>query len=98
MTTTGEGGFRIPATVVFSELDDNMVLLNVATEQYYSLDRVGATIVRRLTAEPFDAAFASLAEDYTVDPDVLRRDIDDLVGELVAAGLLERVPADAAET
>lgn len=86
-----EGDFCIPPTVVFSGLDKDMVLLNVETEQYYSLDQVAATIVTRLIAQPFDAAFASLLEDYDVDAKVLRRDIDDLIGELLEAGLVQRV-------
>jgi elongation factor P hydroxylase len=67
-----------------------MVLLNLETEQYYSLNEVGAHIVTRLTEQPFEAAVAALSNDFEVDVAVLHRDVENLIGELVQAGLLKR--------
>jgi hypothetical protein len=83
--------FEIPATVLFREVDGQMVLLNLESEQYYGLNAVGADIVTRLTSQPYLAAFSALARDYDVDPEVLQRDVDDLVRSLERAGLLRRV-------
>lgn len=83
--------YEIPAAVLYRDVDGEMVLLNVETEQYFGLDEVGADIVTRLTEQSLDEALASLIDDYEVDPEVLRRDIDDLVANLVEAGLLEHV-------
>lgn len=88
--TTGRPSFEIPPQVLYREVDGQMVLLNLETEQYYGLNEVGAHIVTRLTAQPFEAALAALTDDFEVDVTVLHRDIDNLVGELVQAGLLKR--------
>jgi hypothetical protein len=81
--------FGFPHGVVAREVDGEMVLLNLQSEQYYSLDRVGADIVTRLTRGPMDEAIAALCRDYEVDADVLKEDVDGLVEDLVQAGLLE---------
>ncbi len=67
-----------------------MVLLNLETEQYFGLNEVGAHIVTRLTQQPFEEALAGLRNDFEVDGSVLQRDVENLVAELVQAGLLER--------
>jgi myo-inositol catabolism protein IolC len=82
--------FAFPDGVVAREVDGEMVLLNLASEQYFSLDRVGADIVTRLTRGPLDDALAALCRHYEVDAEELKGDVDQLVGELVEAGLLER--------
>lgn len=84
-------GFEIPAHVLYREVDGEMVLLNLETELYFGLDAVGADIVTRLTEQPAAAALDALVADYAVEPEALRRDVDDLVATLVDAGLLERV-------
>lgn len=82
--------FQIPPSVLFREVDGQMVLLNLESEQYYGLNSIGADIVTRLTSAPYATVFAALARDYDVDPDVLRRDIDNLIEALERAGLLQR--------
>ncbi len=68
-----------------------MVLLNLESEQYFALNAVGAHIVTRLTEESFEAALAALKRRYEVDPDVLHRDVVELIDGLLKAGLLVRV-------
>jgi hypothetical protein len=81
--------FAFPDGVVAREVDGEMVLLNLTSEQYFSLDKVGADIVGRLTRSPMDEVLPALCRDYQVDAEVLKGDVDQLVGELVEAGLLE---------
>lgn len=82
--------YAIPPQVYFREVDGQMVLLNLETEEYYGLDAVGADIVNRLTSAPWDDAMSALEADYDVDPAVLRSDIARLLGDLTGAGLIER--------
>jgi hypothetical protein len=88
--TDGQPSFEIPAQVLHREVDGQMVLLDLATEQYFGLDEIGADIVGRLTRLPYDEAIVALTADYEVDPDTLRRDVSELVESLIGAGLLER--------
>jgi hypothetical protein len=90
-TTRDAPNFQIPAHVLHREVDGEMVLLNLETERYFGLDAIGADIVTRLTQQPEAAALGALVADYPVDPEVLHRDVDDLVATLLEAGLLERV-------
>ncbi|MDQ3895966.1 MAG: PqqD family protein [Actinomycetota bacterium] len=82
--------FEIPPQVLYREVDGQMVLLNLETEQYFGLNEVGAQIVTRLTEQPLEQALARLTDDFDVDARTLHRDVDKLVGELMDAGLLKR--------
>ena len=87
---TGKPDFLIPPHVYFTEVDGQMVLLNLDNEQYFGLDEVGTNMITRLTEQSSDTALTDLIEEYEVDPDVLRRDMLDLVDKLLTAGLLIR--------
>ncbi|HEY3143819.1 MAG TPA: PqqD family protein [Acidimicrobiales bacterium] len=88
---TDKPHYAIPAAVLYREVDGQMVLLNLETEQYFGLNEVGADIVTRLTEQDPDEAFAALVSDYEVDPAVLRSDIDSLLASLIEAGLLQNL-------
>ena len=90
MTPNDRPAFAFPQGVLARDVEGEMVLLNLDSEQYYGLDRIGADIVTRLTREPEEQAVAALCHDYEVDDRVLQADVTRLVGELLAAGLLER--------
>ena len=85
--------FQIPSQVLYREVDGQMVLLNLETERYFGLSEVAAHIVTRLIEQPFEDALAALRKDFEVDAAVLHRDVENLVTELVQAGLLQRVGA-----
>ena len=91
MTQSDRPSFAIPDGVLARQVDDEMVLLDLESEQYYGLDHVGADIVTRLTREPEHDALAALRRDYEVDEGTLRTDVDRLVAELLDAGLLTRL-------
>ena len=91
MTESDRPSFAIPDRVLARQVDDEMVLLDLESEQYYGLDRVGADILTRLTREPEPDAFAALRRHYEVDEATLRTDVDRLVAELLDAGLLTRL-------
>jgi hypothetical protein len=87
--------FVIPSDVLFRDVAGEMVLLHLETEQYFALDHVGAEMVSRITDQPWDDALAALREVFDVDLDVLRSDVQDLVDELMGAGLIApRADAD----
>ena len=80
----------IPPDVLVQELDGESVILNVATERYFGLDRVGTKMWAALTTQDsIEAAHASLIEAFDVDAGRLRQDLAALVTELVDHGLLE---------
>lgn len=88
--TAGRPSFEIPTWVLRREVDRQMVLLNVESEQYFGLNEVGAHIVARVTEQPLDEAVADLMNDYEVDPEILLRDVHKVIDDLVREGLLAR--------
>lgn len=87
----GKRDFKIASHVLHRMVNGQMVLLDLAEEQYFGLNEVGTAILNRLIQEPFDEAIAALIAHYDVDPDVLRRDALNLIDALDNANLLERV-------
>ena len=81
--------YRIPEGVFYQELDKESVLLNLATEQYYSLDPVGTRIWQLLAkTESIAATVAIMVTEYGIDDSILQRDVEELVRKLIAKGLL----------
>jgi len=82
--------FGRAAKAVFQTIADEVMALSFHTGKLARLDPI-ATEVWREVAECGSIAEARrrLAERYDVDAEVLARDVDMIIGELVAAGLLE---------
>lgn len=73
------------------QVDDEIVILNVKSGRYFGLNDVGATIWERLSddcsrADLVDAVLAA----YEVDREQASLDVDELVDQLVEAGLVTR--------
>ena len=80
----------VPDTVLFRELDGESVLLNLKTESYLGLDRVGTRMWAVLTTQPsIQAAYDVLLAEYDVAPDVLRNDVEALLEQMIEHGLVE---------
>jgi coenzyme PQQ synthesis protein D (PqqD) len=81
-------------SVIYHTLDQEVVLLNMATQQYYGLDSVGADMWNTLLEHrSLGTAAARIQESYEVDPETARADLHSLVRQLVAAGLLKSAEA-----
>jgi hypothetical protein len=80
----------VPAVVVARGVGEATVLLNTASGRYFTLDRVGSRAWACLTSTPsLEAAFDALLEEFAVEPDRLRQDLESLIGRLEEHGLLE---------
>ncbi len=83
--------------VLHQELGGEVVLLNLKTEHYFGLDPVGARIWQVIGAtQSAEAVVNQLLQEYEVSEAQLRGDVERLLGELAAAGLVtvrDRQPA-----
>lgn len=81
---------RIPDDVVFRDLAGESVLLNLSTGTYFGLDAVGTRLWHLLKEHGSSAAaIAALQHEYAVDEPRLRRDVDAVITQLLAKGLLK---------
>ena len=79
-----------PETVFSRELDGEMVLLDLTTEQYFGTDEVGTDIWQALReCDCLYDAYESLLETYDVDPEVFKRDFIDFISKLRENRLLD---------
>lgn len=80
----------VPDTVLFRELDGESVLLNLKTESYLGLDAVGTRMWALFSTLPsIQAACDTLLSEYDVAPEVLRRDVEAILNQMIEHGLVE---------
>jgi hypothetical protein len=87
---------RVPG-VLWTQLEGQGVLLNIATSRYYQANQVGRVIWESLeTPRRIADVVARVVARYRVDSDQCRRDVLDFLTKLHAAGLvvLENDPND----
>ena len=85
---------RVPEHVLVRAVDGELVLLNLDNEQYYGLDAIGAAMWDALTtAATLPEAIQELLEAYEVDKETLTQDVEKLLQELNARGLVELDPS-----
>lgn len=81
--------------VLFRLVGDEAVLLNLKSELYLGLDPVGTRMWTVLNeASSVQAAYDVLLQEYDVEPNRLRQDLDELLGQLLEQGLIEVGPAE----
>jgi len=81
----------ISSSVVFRDLSGETVLLNLDSGIYYGLDEVGTRIWHLLAeALPLATVCSTIQQEYAVEPDVIERDVLQLVGDLCDQRLVTR--------
>ena len=75
-----------------SEVDDEKVVLQTETETYYGVEGVGGRTWELLQRpRTVEELHARLCEEYDVDPERCRRDVEGFVADLLERDLVERV-------
>ncbi len=87
--------FRISDEVVSQEIDGETVLLDMQGEEYFGLNEVG-TRVWQLLQQPstIDILFSTMIKEYAVNEKELRGDLNDIIQQLLSAGLIVREQPD----
>jgi hypothetical protein len=80
---------KIPDDVIWQELGDEVVLLNLGNEHYYELNRVGTRMWQLLAEErDAEAILAQMMNEFDVPEMTLRHDLAQLIGDLQRAHLI----------
>jgi hypothetical protein len=81
--------FRPADDVVARVLDGEAVILDFASGKYIGLNQVATRMWELLlVGKPVGEIHATLAHEFEVEPDVLRRDLDEFIQVLVERRLL----------
>lgn len=80
-----------PDGVLVQTIGDDLVVMNIATEQYFSLSGSARRFWECiLTSGSVSASAEQLMQEYEVEQRVLEQDLEAFCAELVKRGLLER--------
>ncbi|WP_138506227.1 PqqD family protein [Nostoc sp. PA-18-2419] len=84
--------FRVPSYVTITFFQDSAVLLDLRKNVYHALNDTAADFWKLLTQTgSCEDALQKMLELYQDSPDIIRRDVQDLVFSLAKVGLLEPV-------
>ena len=84
-----ETKIAVPEDVVFRELDDEAVLLQMETGRYFGLDPVATRMWTALDEhETLGGALESLCTEYEATRERIRQDLEELVSALAERRLL----------
>jgi Coenzyme PQQ synthesis protein D (PqqD) len=73
------------------QVGDEAVLLDLKTERYLGLDGVSNRVWQVLTAGgTVQAAYDALLAEFDVEPEQLRKDVEEFVQQLLQFGLVEQ--------
>jgi hypothetical protein len=76
-------------TVLFQELEEEAVLLDLANEQYYGLDEVGTRIWQLFwQCHDVGQVMTQMLTEYNVPEATLHQDLTQLIHDLADAGLV----------
>lgn len=97
MKLNKEQTFQIPEEVLFQEVSGETVLLDLASESYFGLDSVGTRIWAMLKEDKsVGQVLDALLEEYEVDRGTLEADLEELLDNLLTAGLIQAQAPDRA--
>ena len=81
---------QVRPDVLFRQLGDEIVALDLENGKYFGLNEVGSRVWDLLqTPRSLRAIHAALLQEYEVSADDLWRDLESLISELVRHGLAE---------
>ena len=77
-------------TVFSQEVDGEMVLLDMNSENYFGLDETGTAIWQAIqNTGSLQKVYEEMLEQYEVEPEVLQKDLLDFAQKLSNSGLVE---------
>ena len=90
----GSTVLKMPDSVSMRTVHDEVVLLDMSSEQYYGLNAVGACVIQAVNGgADVDGAIAAVVAAFDAPEDQIRADVMALVEELLATGLLVVTPS-----
>ena len=81
----------VSGDVMVRHVGDESVLLDLKTEQYMGLDDVSTRFWQLLTGGgSIQSAYETLLAEFDVEPQQLRKDLEEFIQELLRLGLIQQ--------
>ena len=81
--------YQLLEHVSLTEVDDEVVLLDLNTGSYYGLNHIGACLMKVLhECGSLEIATAQISEQYQTPQSRVKEDLDALVAQLIEQGLV----------
>jgi len=75
--------------ILFQDIQDEIIILNMNNENYLGLDKVGARFWNILiNTDSVKDAYEQLLDEFDVEPKTLQRDLNNYISELVKNDLI----------
>ena len=75
--------------ILFQDIQDEIIILNMNNENYLGLDKVGARFWNILiNPDSVKDAYEQLLDEFDVEPKTLQRDLNNYISELVKNDLV----------
>jgi len=84
--------YKITDGVLFQKVDDETVLLEPTTGQYFTLDPVGTFMVEHLKAgDTIEQIIQQIITTYNVSTEEVTQDLEELITKMLAQQLIEKL-------
>ncbi|GAA6138442.1 hypothetical protein NBRC116583_21890 [Arenicella sp. 4NH20-0111] len=81
--------YKLPETIIFTELDDEAVLLDLTSGSYFGLNHVGVRLIKSIVdGMSAEDAIVSITNHYQAAPDTVKSDIANLLNEMLEKNLI----------
>jgi len=81
--------YQLATNISITEVDDEIVLLNLNNGAYYGLNHIGAHLIRAIQNHtPLNLLIRQIAEQHQMNYGVVDNDIDQLIVQLLEQRLL----------
>ena len=89
MTIANTSRVSVPSDTLINVLGSESVILSLKSERYFGLDEMGTRMWSVLTTAPsLQEAYDTLLSEYEVEPEILRKDLEELLQKLVEQELV----------
>lgn len=89
-----QASVRVPENVLMRQVGDEAVMLNLAQENYYGLNAVGARLMQIAeNGATLEQIVGQLLGEFEVERAQLEIDVRQIAGELIEVGLLDQSSA-----
>lgn len=75
--------------ILYQDIEDELIILHMENENYLGLDKVGTRFWNILiSSKTVKEAYNKILEEYEVEPDPLKKDLNNFINELIKNDLV----------